>query len=71
MWDIVCPASVIQITRKWPNITALYHARIASRKHEAKFYIAKGSLNVNNTKGNSQDSLQDTLFYSLTFTKWH
>ena len=51
--------STIQNTRNWPNIAAHYHACDASRKKDAKLYIAKGSLKVDNTNGSSQDGLQD------------
>ena len=42
---------------------------LPAEKKDAKLYIAKGRLNVNNIKGSSQDGLQDTLFCSLSFTK--
>ena len=40
---------MIQKARKWPLIAAQYRARITNRKKDAKLYIAKGSLNVDNT----------------------
>ena len=56
----------IQKARKWPDIAAQYGAHIASRKKDAKFHIAKGSLNVDNTNGSSQDGLLDTLLVLST-----
>ena len=46
--------STIQKARKWPNIDTKYCARVASRKKNAKLYIAKGSLNAKTTNGSSQ-----------------
>ena len=45
-----------------------YYARVVSRKKDGKLYIAKGSLNVDNTNGSRQDGLWGTLFCSLPFT---
>ena len=49
--------SMIQNTRKWHSIAAQYWA-IVSRQKDAKLYIAKGRLNVDNTNGCSQDGIQ-------------
>ena len=49
--------SIIQKAQKWPDIATQYCARVTSRKEDAKFYIAKGSLNIDNTNGSTQDGL--------------
>ena len=74
VYDVGCCVSVpmIQKARKWANIAAQYHARIASRKKDAKFYIAKGSLDADNTNGNSQDGLlQRSPTFSQLWTREH
>ena len=63
------PVPTIKNDRKWTDIAAQYHSHIASRKKDDKLYIAKGSLNVDDTNGSSQDGLQVTVFCSLPFTK--
>ena len=43
---------------KWPYFSAQYHAHVASWEKDANLCIAKGSLNVDNNNGSSQDDLQ-------------
>ena len=69
LWFMAVSVSLIQYARKCPSIAAQYHACIASRKKDAKLCITKGSCNVDNTDGSSQNGLQDTLWCSLSFTK--
>ena len=63
--------AMIQNARKWPDIAAQYCACVASRKKDAKLYIAKGSLNVDKTMSAVKMIyiVQDTLLCLLPFTK--
>ena len=59
---------MIQKARKWSEIAAQDCVHTASRKKDAKLYIAKGNLIGDNNNGSSQDGLQYILFCSLPFT---
>ena len=56
--------------------TAQYCCKISrpgcQQKKDVKLYIAKGTLNVDNTNVSSQNGLQDTLFcyYSQGESRW-
>lgn len=62
------PVSMIQSAKKWSKTVAQYRACAANRRKDAELCLRKGSLNIDDTNGSSQDDLQDTLFYSLPFT---
>ena len=55
--NVGCYASVpmFEKARKWPK--------------DARLYITKGNLNVDNTNSSCQDGLQDTLLCFVPFTK--
>lgn len=57
--------STNQNATKCHNIAEQNCARVASRKNDAKRYIAKASPNVDDIYLSSQDGLQDTLLASL------
>ena len=68
MWNIVHQYPWFRNPGNGP--TLLHHTipMLPAGKKDAKLYIAKGSLNVDNTNDSRQDGPQDTLFCSLSFT---